>query len=120
MGDTPRRCRPVDVGGSHLDDVLGAANAQALHQDGVTIVAITHFMSEVVLADRVIVLSDGRVAMEAEPRALFAQPARLRELELDVPEVTEIASRLRGRGLDLGIVPLTVAELADAYAGARR
>ncbi|HTJ61622.1 MAG TPA: energy-coupling factor transporter ATPase [Candidatus Saccharimonadales bacterium] len=98
-------------------DVLRAA--QALHHDGVTIVAITHFMSEVALADRVIVLSEGQVAMEAAPRALFAQPDRLRELELDVPEVTEIASRLRDRGLDLPIVPLTIAELADAYVQAR-
>jgi energy-coupling factor transport system ATP-binding protein len=72
-------------------------------------------MSEVVLADRVIVLAEGRVALEAEPRALFAQPDRLRELELDVPQVTEIAARLRARGVDVGLVPLTVAELADAY-----
>jgi energy-coupling factor transport system ATP-binding protein len=58
--------------------------------------------------------------MEAGPRALFAQPDRLRELELDVPEVTEIASRLRDRGLALPIVPLTVAELADAFVQLRR
>jgi energy-coupling factor transport system ATP-binding protein len=94
-------------------EVLAAA--QALHRDGVTIVAITHFMSEVVLADRVIVLAEGRIALEAEPRALFAQPDRLRALELDVPQVTEIAARLRARGMDVGLVPLTVSELADAY-----
>jgi len=94
-------------------EVLQAA--QALHRDGVTIVAITHFMGEVVLADRVVVLAEGRVALEAQPRDLFAQPERLRELELDVPQVTEIAARLRARGVDVGLVPLTVAELADAY-----
>jgi energy-coupling factor transport system ATP-binding protein len=94
-------------------EVLEAA--QALHRDGVTIVAITHFMSEVPLASRVVVLAGGRVALEAEPRALFAQSGRLRELELDVPQVTEIAARLRARGMDVGLVPLTVAELADAY-----
>jgi energy-coupling factor transporter ATPase len=94
-------------------EVLQAA--QALHRDGVTVVAITHFMSEVALADRVVVLAAGRVALEAEPRALFAQSGRLRELELDVPQVTEIAARLRARGMDVGLVPLTVAELADAY-----
>jgi len=94
-------------------EVLQAA--QALHRDGVTIVAITHFMSEVPLASRVVVLAEGRVALEAEPRALFAQSGRLRELELDVPQVTEIAARLRARGMDVGLVPLTVAELADAY-----
>ena len=94
-------------------EVLQAA--QALHRDGVTVVAITHFTSEVVLADRVIVLAEGRVALEAAPRALFAQPDRLRALEMEVPQVTEIAARLRSRGMDVGLVPLTVAELADAY-----
>jgi energy-coupling factor transport system ATP-binding protein len=94
-------------------EVLQAA--QALHRDGVTIVASTHFMNEVALADRVIVLAEGRVAMEGAPRDLFAQPERLRELELDVPQVTEIAARLRARGVDVGLVPITVAELADAY-----
>jgi energy-coupling factor transport system ATP-binding protein len=94
-------------------DVLEAA--QHLHRDGVTIVAITHFMSEVTFADRVIVLAEGQIALEGQPRTLFARPERLRELELDVPQVTEIAARLRARGVDVGIVPLTVKELADAY-----
>jgi len=72
-------------------------------------------MSEVSRADRVIVLAEGRLAMEATPRELFAQPERLRELELDVPQVTEIAAQLRTRGADVGLVPLTVTELADAF-----
>ncbi|MDP9264582.1 MAG: energy-coupling factor transporter ATPase [Chloroflexota bacterium] len=116
-------CLVLDESTAMLDpsgrtEVLEAA--AALHRDGVTIVAITHFMSEVARADRVIVLAEGRVALEAEPRALFAQPERLRELELDVPQVTEIADRLRRRGADLRLVPLSVAELADAYAGMPR
>lgn len=89
--------------------------AAALRARGVTIVGITHFMSEVVRADRVIVLAQGRVALEGTPRELFALPERLRELELDVPHATQIAEALHGRGLDLGIVPLDVGELADAY-----
>lgn len=111
-------CLVLDESTAMLDpsgraEVLGAADA--LHRDGVTIVAITHFMSEVSRADRVIVLADGRVAMEGTPRELFARPERLRELELDVPQVTEIAVRLRARGADVGLVPLTVTELADAF-----
>jgi energy-coupling factor transporter ATPase len=111
-------CLVLDESTAMLDpsgraEVLQAA--EALHRDGVTIVAITHFMSEVGRADRVIVLADGRVAMEGTPRELFGQPERLRELELDVPQVTEIAARLRMRGIDVGLVPLTVAELADAF-----
>ncbi len=112
-------CLVLDESTAMLDpsgrtEVLEAATA--LHRDGVTIVAITHFMSEVARADRVIVLAEGRVALEAGPRALFAQPERLRQLDLDVPQVTEIADRLRRRGADLRLVPLSVAELADAYA----
>jgi len=95
--------------------------ASALHRQGVTIVSITHFMSEVPRADRVIVLSEGRVALTGTPRELFAMPDRLRGLELDVPQVTEIAERLGARGRDLGIVPITVPELVDAFvAGVRR
>ena len=111
-------CLVLDESTAMLDpsgraEVLQAA--ETLRRDGVTIVAITHFMSEVSRADRVIVLADGRVAMEATPRELFAQPERLRELELDVPQVTEIAAQLRTRGADVGLVPLTVTELADAF-----
>jgi energy-coupling factor transporter ATPase len=94
-------------------EVLQAA--RALHRDGVTVVAITHFMNEATFADRIIVLSEGRIALEGDPRALFAQPDRLRALELDVPQVTEIAARLRERGMDVGVVPLTVNEFADAF-----
>lgn len=89
--------------------------ASTLHGRGVTIVSITHFMSEVPRADRVIVLSEGQVVLTGTPRELFAMPDRLRALELDVPQVTDIADRLRGRGLDVGLIPLTVPELADAF-----
>lgn len=89
--------------------------ASALHRQGVTIVSITHFMSEVPRADRVVVLSEGQIALMGTPRELFAMPERLRSLELDVPQVTQIAERLRERGLNVGLIPLTVPELADAF-----
>ena len=112
-------CLVLDESTAMLDpsgraEVLDAA--ATLHREGVTIVAITHFMSEVARADRVVVLAEGRVVADATPRELFAHPDRLRQLELDVPQVTEIAARLRARGADVGIVPLDVAELADAFA----
>ncbi len=111
------QCVVLDEATSLLDpsgrrEVLDTA--ASLHARGVTIVAITHFMSEVARAERVLVLADGKIALEGTPREIFAMPERLRELELDVPPVTDIAARLRERGLDLGIVPLDVAELADA------
>ena len=112
-------CLVLDESTAMLDpsgraEVLEAA--ETLHREGVTIVAITHFMSEVARADRVIVLAEGRVALEAPPRELFSHPERLRQLELDVPQVTEIAARLKERGADVGLVPLDVVELADAFA----
>jgi len=111
-------CLVLDEATAMLDpsgraEVLEAA--AALHREGVAIVAITHFMSEVTRADRVVVLAEGRIALEGTPRELFAQPERLRALELDVPQVTEIAERLARRGMDVGVVPLSVAELVEAY-----
>jgi energy-coupling factor transporter ATPase len=87
-----------------------------LHADGTTVVAITHFMAEVAYADRVIVLAEGRIALEGSPHEIFAQGDRLRELELDVPQVTQVAEELGRRGLRLEPVPITVPELVRAIA----
>ncbi|MBL8045530.1 MAG: energy-coupling factor transporter ATPase [Anaerolineales bacterium] len=62
--------------------------------EGVTVVAITHHMDEAVNADRVVVMEDGRVALEGTPREVFAQVERLRELQMDVPQVAQLAARL--------------------------
>ena len=72
--------------------------ASTLHRQGVTIVSITHFMSEVPRADRVIVLSGGQIALMGTPRELFAMPERLRALGLDVPQVTQMAAQRREIG----------------------
>ncbi|MBI5034097.1 MAG: energy-coupling factor transporter ATPase [Chloroflexi bacterium] len=74
------------------DQVLRVA--KKLHADGTTIVAITHFMQEAAIADRVIVMESGGVAMEGSPRQVFRQADRLRELQLGVPEITQLAQRL--------------------------
>ena len=74
------------------EQVLGVA--KKLHDAGTTIIAITHFMQEAALAERVIVMENGIVAMEGSPREVFRQSDRLRELQLDVPEITELAQRL--------------------------
>lgn len=78
-----------------------------------TIVLITHFMEEAILADRVVVLSDGKLVMEGTPREIFARTKELRELALDVPVVTEIANLLYHDGLIEMPVALTVEELVD-------
>src|SRR5512142_1349346 len=68
--------------------------ARRLNDEGVTIVAITHLMHEAALADRVIVLEEGQIAIQGTPRQVFAQAERLHALQLDVPEITQLAQRL--------------------------
>ena len=71
--------------------------ARRLNDEGVTIVAITHFMHEAALSDRVIVMEEGQIALEGTPREIFNQAQRLRELQLDVPEITQLAHILHAQ-----------------------
>ncbi|TMD62078.1 MAG: energy-coupling factor transporter ATPase [Chloroflexi bacterium] len=87
-----------------------------LHDGGTTVVSITHFMSEVPLADRVIVLNEGQIALEGTPREIFAHGDALRQLELDVPQVTQVAEALAARGRRLEPLPITVHDLVEALA----
>lgn len=79
-----------------------------------TVILITHFMEEAILADRVVVLSDGKLMMEGTPREIFARTEELTELALDVPVVTKIAHLLHEDGLTDMPVALTVEELVNA------
>ena len=92
------------------DEVLAAV--RSLNESGTTVVAITHFMHEAVEGDRVVVMEAGRIVTHGTPRQVFCQVERLRELYLDVPQVTELAYALHGR--DPGFPPdlLTVDEVA--------
>ena len=84
--------------------------------EGITVVLITHHMNEAVNADRVIVMNDGRVAMDGAPREVFAQVEKLRSLGLTVPDTVELLYELRQAGFDLPLTALTVDECADAVA----
>ena len=68
---------------------------------GITVILITHYMEEVIHADRIYVMDEGQVAMEGTPEEIFTQVERLKELRLDVPQVTELAYGLRKRGVPL-------------------
>ena len=57
---------------------------------GVTVILITHYMDEVIHADKVFVMDDGKIVMEGTPREIFSQVEKLKELRLDVPQVTEL------------------------------
>ena len=76
-----------------------------------TIVHITHYMDEAVEADRILVMEEGRIAMEGTPKEIFSQVDRIKELGLDVPQVTELAYELRKEGFDIPNDILTVEEL---------
>lgn len=81
---------------------------------GVTIIWITHYMEEVIKADRVYVMDEGKVVMEGTPREIFSQVERLKELRLDVPQITLLAHELRQEGLDIPEGILTRQELVNA------
>lgn len=95
------------------EDVLRVA--RRMNSEGVTLVAITHFMREAALADRVVVLENGLVALEGTPREVFQQVERLHELQLDVPEITELAHRLHAKDSAFPAELLTVQEFVEAF-----
>ncbi|NMB02022.1 MAG: energy-coupling factor transporter ATPase [Firmicutes bacterium] len=80
-------------------------------EEGITVLHITHHMDEVIGADRVIVMDRGRIVLTGTPREVFSQVDLLRELHLDVPQVTDLAQRLRKRGISIPQGILTVNEM---------
>ena len=86
--------------------------ARALHEvEGVTIVLITHFMEEAVFADKIFVMDQGRIEMQGTPKEIFSQVLKLKELRLDVPQVTLLAYELKMNGVPLPDGILTIDEL---------
>ncbi|MCL2544952.1 MAG: energy-coupling factor transporter ATPase [Clostridia bacterium] len=90
------------------------ATMHGLHRErGITVVWITHSMSEAATAERVVVLKEGQLALTGTPRQVFRQVERLRELGLDVPPMTEMAHGLRERGVQVPDDILTVQEMVE-------
>ena len=88
---------------------------RALHARGVAILMVSHSMEDVAtLADRMLVLDAGRVALEGTPREVFAQEGRLRELGLGIPAPLALACELRAREIAVAGSPLTTPELVGA------
>jgi len=83
---------------------------QKLHAQEITIVHITHHMDEIVAADRVLVMDRGRIILDEKPKGIFSQVALLKELGLDVPEVTELMWRLNKMGNPVRTDILTLEE----------
>ena len=82
--------------------------------EGITVVLITHYMEEIIHADKVFVMDKGHVEMEGTPREIFSQVEKLKSLRLDVPQVTLLAHELKKGGLDIPEGILTTKELLEA------
>ena len=83
-------------------------------QKQVTVILITHYMEEVVDADKIYVMDHGHVVMEGTPREIFSRVEELKSYRLDVPQVTILADELRKRGLDIPAGILKKEELVEA------
>ncbi len=110
------RCLILDEATAMLDpqgrrEVLDTV--RQLHHQGIAIVAITHFMSEVVEGERVIVMDEGRIAMDGSPWEVFGQPEKLQELGMDVPPVTRLSYQLHGRRPAFPSPLLTAEEMVE-------
>lgn len=81
---------------------------------GITIVLITHYMEEAAQADRIIVMDNGNVVLEDNPKKVFSQVEKLKSIGLDVPQVTELCYQLQQNGLDIGTEIIDEDECVDA------
>jgi len=93
------RCLLLDEASAMLDP-LGRqqflATIEGLHREGMTIVTATHNMDEAARAERLVVLSQGQIALDGPPRSIFAQEPRLEELKLDLPPAARLARTIAG------------------------
>ena len=81
-------------------------------QEKITIIIITHFMEEAVDADKVVVMDHGKIVMEGKPKEIFSDVDKLKELSLDVPQVTEVCHNLYNEGFNIRKDILTIEEMA--------
>lgn len=88
-------------------------------KEGVTVLLITHHMDEVIHANKVVVMDNGKIVMEGTPRQVFARVDELKKYRLDVPQVTELAYELRKEGVVMPECVLTVEEFISALMRAK-
>ncbi len=118
------KCIVLDEATAMLDPVGRKEVLSTVHrlnrEKGITVVLITHHMNEAEEADRVIVMDDGKVAMDGTPAEVFTQVSGLRHMGLTVPDTVDLLDRLRRCGMDVPLDALTVEACADAIAAALR
>jgi energy-coupling factor transport system ATP-binding protein len=109
------KCIILDEPTAMLDPLGRSDVINVLHElnrrEGVTIILITHYMEEVIDADSVFVMDDGKLIMQGTPRQIFSQTEKLKSLRLDVPQVTDLAYELKQAGVPLPDGILTKEEL---------
>lgn len=86
-------------------------------EKGITVILITHYMDEAAQADRVIVMDGGKIIMDNVPKKIFSRVDELKAVGLDVPQVTELAHILRGKGVDISEEIITEQECAESLSG---
>ena len=85
-----------------------------LHEEGITVVLITHFMEEAAAGDRVIILDTGKVAADGKPAEVFAERKIIKEAGLEMPLAADIAGRLKEKGIAIPANVLNAEELVEA------
>lgn len=115
-------CIVLDEATAMLDPVGRQEVLSTVHrlnrEKGITVILITHHMNEAEDADRVIVMDDGKIAMDGTPAEIFSQVEELRAIGLTVPDTVALLYELRQEGLDVPLDALTVNACADAVAAA--
>ncbi len=111
-------CIVLDEATAMLDPVGRREVLDTVHrlnrERGITVVLITHHMDEAAEADRLIVMSGGKVAMDGAPRDIFCRVEEMRKLGLTVPNTVELLYELQQTGMDLDLRAVSVEECADA------
>lgn len=101
------------------DEVLSTL-LELNHKKNMTVVLITHYMDEAVLADRVVVMDGGNILTQGTPDEVFSQVELLKKHRLDVPQSAELAYRLKGCGVKIDKIPLNNAECIKMLEGVLR
>ncbi|MBQ2404043.1 MAG: energy-coupling factor transporter ATPase [Lachnospiraceae bacterium] len=111
------RCIVLDEPTAMLDPNGRREVIKTIHelnqQEGITVLLITHYMEEVIDADRVVVMDGGHVVMDGTPKEVFSRVNELKKYRLDVPQVTELADELKQAGMELPDGILTIEELME-------
>ena len=112
------KCIVLDEPTAMLDPIGRKEVLKTVHKlnknDNITIILITHYMDEVIDADKIFVMEEGKVVLQGTPREVFSEVERLESYRLDVPQVTKLAYELKQSGVPIDGTVLTVEEFREA------